>query len=100
MSCTLEEVQLLSSTLGRLQLQYRDGTSSTASTSEAGVAVDGVALSAAQDDWCQVLRAHGVRRENVRLNTGKDIYAFNKAQVPFLPEEYRPPPGSHGKVAS
>eukprot|EP01043_Picozoa_sp_COSAG02_P034496 COSAG02_NODE_2415_length_8913_cov_2.989676_8_plen_997_part_00 len=100
MSCTLEEVQLLSSSLGRLQLQHRIGTKPTAAAGEAGAAVDGVALSAAQDDWCQVLRAYGVRRENVRLNTGKDVYAFNKVQASFLPEEYRPPPGSHGKAAS
>ena len=96
MSCTLEEVHLLSSCLGRLQLQHRRGTDVDA----AGAAVDGGALSAAQDSWCQVLRAYGVRRENVRLNTRKDVYAFNKAQVTFLPDEYRPPPGSHGKAAS
>ena len=97
MSCTLEEVQLLSSSLERLQLQHRGGAEPA---SAAGAAVDDEALSAAQDGWCQTLRAYGVRRENVRLNTGKDVYAFNKAQVSFLPSEYRPPAGSHGKAAS
>eukprot|EP01052_Picozoa_sp_SAG31_P009879 SAG31_NODE_529_length_14420_cov_20.000140_12_plen_83_part_00 len=45
------------------------------------------------------LRRHGVRRENVRLNTGTDRYAFNALQMNFLPEEYKPPAGSYGKLA-
>ena len=99
MSCTLEEVQLLASSLRRLQLQHRGGANPPAAACQAG-SVDSVALSAAQDSWCRILRAYGVRRDNVRLNTSKDVYAFNKAQIAFLPEEYRPPPGSHGKAAS
>ena len=62
--------------------------------------VDGVAHSTTQAAWCQTLRSYGVRRENVRLNTGKDTFAFNAIQVKFLPEEYRPPPGAAGKGTS
>ena len=43
-----------------------------------------------------VMRSHGVRRENLRLNIGNDRYAFNEYQVPFLPEVYRPPQGTYG----
>ena len=43
-----------------------------------------------------LLRSKGVRRDNVRLNTGNDNYAFNSLQQGFLPEMYRPPPGSYG----
>ena len=42
----------------------------------------------------QAMRRRGVRRENVRLNTGKRLYAFNFLQQNFLPEAYRPPEGS------
>ena len=41
-----------------------------------------------------VLRGYGVRRENVRLNTGRRLYAFNWLQQTMLPEPYRPPDGS------
>ena len=34
-----------------------------------------------------VLRGYGVRRENVRMNTGSDRFAFNGVQRGFLPEE-------------
>ena len=41
-----------------------------------------------------VMRRRGVRRENVRLNTAKRLYAFNWLQQSMLPEPYRPPDGS------
>jgi hypothetical protein len=103
-------VQLLSSALARLQLQHRGGGAAAGESAGAALggaepvaaagAVDGLAHSAAQSSCCQVLRAHGVRRENVRLNTGSDTFAFNKAQLSFLPAEYTPPRGSYGKGAS
>ncbi len=46
--------------------------------------------------YLNVIRSNGVRRENARLNTGLDIFAFNILQQGFLPEEYRPPLGSFG----
>ena len=44
----------------------------------------------------QVLRTHGVRRENVRKNIGKAQYAFNSIQNYMLPIEYQCPPGTGG----
>lgn len=40
------------------------------------------------------MRRHGVRRENVRQNTNKRVFAFNWMQQRMLPEAYRPPDGS------
>lgn len=48
----------------------------------------------------QTLREHGVRRANVRLNTGRPMYAFNGLQYLTLPLEYRPPAGTYGKNVS
>jgi hypothetical protein len=48
----------------------------------------------------QLFREYGVRRENVRLNTGSDRYAFNGLQHSLLPEEYQPPAGTYGKNVS
>ena len=45
-------------------------------------------------DAVQTMRRRGVRRENVRLNTGKRLFAFNWLQQSMLPEAYRPPKGS------
>lgn len=42
----------------------------------------------------QIMRRGGVRRENVRLNTGRRLYAFNWLQQMALPEAFRPPDGS------
>ena len=42
----------------------------------------------------QTMRRRGVRRENVRLNTSRRLYAFNWLQQMALPEPYRPPVGS------
>jgi hypothetical protein len=42
----------------------------------------------------QTMRRRGVRRENVRLNTSRRLYAFNMLQRQMLPEAYRPPEGS------
>ena len=39
------------------------------------------------------MRRLGVRRENVRLNSGRRLYAFNWIQKTMLPEEYRAPEG-------
>ncbi|KAH8048027.1 phosphatidylinositol-3,4-bisphosphate 4-phosphatase [Aureococcus anophagefferens] len=44
---------------------------------------------------CKLLRAHGVRRRNLLLNTGQDRYAFNAVQVKSLPVCYRPPAGTY-----
>lgn len=46
------------------------------------------------------LRSYGVRRENVRLNTGQDRYAFNQVQLKFLPADYRPPANAYGSSIS
>ena len=40
------------------------------------------------------MRRRGVRRENVRLNTGRRLYAFSWLQRQALPAPYRPPDGS------
>ena len=89
MSATLEQMAVLSETLARMHLQHR-GEAAAAS-------VDGVAHEAAQASWLASVRQFGVRRDNVRLNIGRDTYAFNAVQQKFLPEEYRPPDGSAGK---
>ena len=36
------------------------------------------------------MREFGVRKDNVKLNTGKNAYAFNAIQRRLLPEDYRP----------
>ena len=41
-----------------------------------------------------VMRRRGARRENVRRNTTRRLYAFNWIQQTQLPEPYRPPKGS------
>ena len=40
------------------------------------------------------LRLTGTRLQNCEINTGKPKYAFNELQLPTLPEELRPPPGT------
>jgi len=45
-------------------------------------------------DALLVMRRHGVRRENVRQNTARRVFAFNWMQQKMLPEAYRPPEGS------
>ena len=45
---------------------------------------------------CKNIRRFGVRRDNVRLNTGQTKYAFNHTQTKFLPICFRPPGGTHG----
>lgn len=42
----------------------------------------------------EAMRQQGVRRENVRQNTGRRLYAFNWMQQKFLPAAYRPPEGT------
>ena len=42
----------------------------------------------------QTMRRRGVRRENVRFNTSRRLYAFNWLQQMALPEPFRPPAGS------
>ncbi|KAH8044643.1 phosphatidylinositol-3,4-bisphosphate 4-phosphatase [Aureococcus anophagefferens] len=44
---------------------------------------------------CKLLRAHGVRRRNLLLNTGQDKYAFNAVQVASLPSATGPGGTSH-----
>ena len=66
---------------------------------EATLAKAGHQLLGPRQAALDMLRRHGVRRENVRLNTGTDRFAFNALQINFLPEEYKPPPGSYGKLA-
>ncbi|KAK3257387.1 hypothetical protein CYMTET_33523, partial [Cymbomonas tetramitiformis] len=42
------------------------------------------------------MRSHqGVRLANCKLNTGRPYYAFSSVQVPMLPPELRPPPGTY-----
>ena len=47
-----------------------------------------------EGDLVDVVRGYGVRRENVRLNTQRRLYAFNMVQRMALPEAYHPPEGS------
>jgi hypothetical protein len=47
-----------------------------------------------------VLRKHGVRRDNVYDNTQSRMYAFNGFQQSQLPPVYRPPKGSAGGGAA
>ena len=67
-SSTLEHIRALEESLARKGQQF-DSTMMTA------------------QEACQVLRGFGVRRENVRMNTGSDRFAFNAVQRNFLPEE-------------
>jgi hypothetical protein len=46
------------------------------------------------------MRSRGVRRHNVKKNTGKPQYAFNVLQVMTLPDPYKPPIGCFGKNKS
>eukprot|EP00501_MAST-03F_sp_TOSAG23-6_P001316 GSMAST32.ASY1.ANO1.1364.1 assembled CDS len=47
-------------------------------------------------DAINVMRSHGVRRENALKNTGKDKFCFSRLQQSFLPLEYIPPLGTGG----
>jgi hypothetical protein len=67
-SSTLELLRALEESLARSGQQF-DATVMTA------------------QEACQTLRGFGVRRENVRMNTGSDRFAFNAVQRNFLPEE-------------
>lgn len=78
-SSTLEHVRALEASLTRTGYEFDRSTGMTA------------------QDACQTLRGYGVRRENVRMNTGSDRFAFNAVQRNFLPEEYKPPEGAYGK---
>lgn len=52
-------------------------------------------------DALLTMRRHGVRRENVRQNTSRRVFAFNWVQQKMLPDAYRPPDGSaRGSVAA
>ncbi|KNC48459.1 inositol polyphosphate 4-phosphatase type II alpha short isoform [Thecamonas trahens ATCC 50062] len=42
-------------------------------------------------DVADTMRAFGVRKDNVKLNTGKTGYAFNALQKRMLPAAYQPP---------
>jgi inositol polyphosphate-4-phosphatase len=46
------------------------------------------------------IRSEGTRADNTLKNIGLRKYAFNIAQVLSLPQMYRPPAGSFGKVDS
>jgi hypothetical protein len=67
-SSTLEHIRALEESLARSGQQF-DSTVMTA------------------QDACQIFRGYGVRRENVRMNTGSDRFAVNAVQRNFLPEE-------------
>ena len=45
-------------------------------------------------------RYEGVRRRNCLHNTGVELYAFNRLQRGYLPEEFRPPEGTFGAKQS
>lgn len=68
-SSTLEQIRALEESLGRSGYEFDRSAGVTA------------------QDACQTLRGYGVRRENVRMNTGSDRFAFNTVQRNFLPEE-------------
>jgi hypothetical protein len=48
----------------------------------------------------EVMRRHGVRLQNALKNTGKMRFAFNAAQMLFLPPQLRPPEGTGGNNAT
>ena len=48
----------------------------------------------------EIMRRYGVRIVNAGKNTGKAKFAFNAAQIVFLPETLRPPPGTGGNKAT
>ena len=68
-SSTLEHIRALEESLARSGYEFDRSAGVTA------------------QEACQTLRGYGVRRENVRMNTGSDRFAFNAVQRNFLPEE-------------
>jgi len=44
------------------------------------------------------IRRDGSRLENTLKNIGEKQYAFSAFQIPFLPDWYRPPKGTHKKI--
>ncbi|DAZ93772.1 TPA: hypothetical protein N0F65_010464 [Lagenidium giganteum] len=46
--------------------------------------------------FTNLLRTHGVRRENARKNIGKAQYCFSALQNYMLPSDYKCPPGTGG----
>jgi len=72
MSCTLEQVQILSREYDLAEHEYQR-------------ALD-------------TMRSEGTRRDNVEKNIGKRIYAFNGVQRSTLPAQYQPPVGTFGKT--
>lgn len=56
----------------------------------------GMTKSKVLHDAINVMRSHGVRRENALKNTGKDKFCFSRLQQSFLPLEYIPPLGTGG----
>lgn len=45
-----------------------------------------------------LIRREGTRLENTLKNIGERQYAFSSLQIPFLPDLYRPPKGTHRKI--
>ena len=80
----------------------KDRTSMSATLEQTEVAANelarrGFALDDAEGEGealRNVMRSHGVRREGVRCNVRKDLYAFNVMQRAVLPEELQPPPST------
>ena len=123
MAATLEQVRMLQQTLQRKSI-YLDGARPQPifclKNQFTCLCHHGADAVTSEGDLVDTLRGYGVRRENVRMNTGVDRFAFKSIQIQvlasparstclrqcvstlytltpfemclqFLPEEYKPP---------
>uniref|UniRef100_A0A7S3D0X2 Uncharacterized protein n=1 Tax=Palpitomonas bilix TaxID=652834 RepID=A0A7S3D0X2_9EUKA len=68
----------------------KDRTAMLVTAEEALVAREELQVDLAESTLMAALRNSGVRRENARMNVGKDKFAFNELQRRFLPKRFRP----------
>lgn len=75
----------------------KDRTSMSVTLEQANLLVNTHGLPADErPQFTNVLRTHGVRRENARKNIGKAQYCFSALQNYMLPQDYKCPPGTGG----
>ncbi|CAI5730729.1 unnamed protein product [Hyaloperonospora brassicae] len=75
----------------------KDRTSMSITLEEANLLVRSHGLVADEvEAFTNLLRTHGVRRENARKNIGKAQYCFSALQNYMLPQDYQCPPGTGG----
>uniref|UniRef100_M4C4P3 THH1/TOM1/TOM3 domain-containing protein n=1 Tax=Hyaloperonospora arabidopsidis (strain Emoy2) TaxID=559515 RepID=M4C4P3_HYAAE len=75
----------------------KDRTSMSITLEEANLLVRSHGLVADEVEvFTNLLRTHGVRRENARKNIGKAQYCFSALQNYMLPQDYQCPPGTGG----